>query len=60
MLYSVTFYQTVTFDVEANSEDEAIEKALPEFDEYVRRPVARTDYDSIEVAEQPEYRVSPN
>lgn len=49
MKYEVTFYQSVTIEVEAADEDDAFNKALPEFESEMRRPVARTDYDDYEV-----------
>lgn len=49
MKYTVTFYQTSTYVVEAENEDEAFEKAEPLFNEAMRRPIARTDYDDVEI-----------
>jgi hypothetical protein len=49
MKYEVTFYQSFTFEVEAADEDDAFNKALPEFEFEMRLPVARTDYDDYEV-----------
>ena len=47
--YVVTFYQTSSYVVEAENEDEAFDKAAPLLDEAMRRPIARTDYDDIEI-----------
>ena len=47
--YEVTFSQSTCIEVEAANEEEAFQKALPEFDSEMRRPVARTDYDDYEV-----------
>lgn len=47
--YVVTFYQTSSYVVDAENEDEALEKAAPLFEEAMRRPVARTDYDDVEI-----------
>ena len=49
MKYVVTFYQTSSFVVDAENEDEALDKASPLFDEAMRRPIARTDYDDVEI-----------
>ncbi len=49
--YCVTFYQCTSFEVEAADEEEAVDKALPEFDRAMRRPIAHTDYDDVEVKE---------
>lgn len=47
--YKVTFYQCSTYVIEAENESDAIETAYPKFDCDMRRPIARTDYDDIEV-----------
>ena len=49
MKYEVTFYQSLTIEVEAANEDDAFSKALPEFESEMRRPIARTDYDDYDV-----------
>lgn len=49
MKYVVTFYQTSSFVVDAENEDEAFNKAAPLFNEAMRRPIARTDYDDVEI-----------
>lgn len=49
MKYVVTFYQTSSYAVEDENEDEAFDKAAPLFDEDMRRPIARTDYDDVEI-----------
>lgn len=47
--YNVTFYQSSTYVVEAENESDAIRVASPKFDYDMRRPIARTDYDDVEV-----------
>lgn len=47
--YYVTFIQSTCIKVEAATKEEAFQKALPEFESEMRRPVARTDYDDYEV-----------
>lgn len=49
MKYVVTFYQTSSYAVEAENADEEFNKAAPLFDEAMRRPIARTDYDDVEI-----------
>lgn len=49
--YCVTFYQCTNIEVEAENEDDALQKASPEFDRAMRRPIAHTDYDDVEVRE---------
>ena len=49
--YEVTFYQATTIEVDAANADEALLKAIPEFESEMRRPVARTDYDDYEIEE---------
>lgn len=49
MKYVVTFYQTTSYVVDADNEDDAFEKAEPMFHDAMRRPVARTDYDDVDV-----------
>lgn len=52
MKYVVIFYQCSTYTVEAESEEEAFDAALPEFLQDARRPVARTDYDDVEIRKE--------
>lgn len=49
MNYVVTFYQTSSYVVDADTEEEAFAKAEPMFDASMRRPIARTDYDDVEI-----------
>lgn len=49
--YCVTFYQCTNIEVEAENEDDALQNASPEFDRAMRRPIAHTDYDDVEVRE---------
>lgn len=49
--YCVTFYQCTSIEVEAKDEEAAVQAAIPEFDRAMRRPVAHTDYDDVEVRE---------
>lgn len=49
--YCVTFYQCTSFEVEAEDEESAVQIAIPEFDQAMRRPIAHTDYDDVEVHE---------
>lgn len=49
MKYYVTFTQYFGYDVEADSEDEAIDAATELFESDMRTPIARTDYDEVEV-----------
>jgi hypothetical protein len=49
MKYNVTFYQYHTYEVDADNEDEAIDKAFDDFIDYMRRPTAHTDYDEVKV-----------
>ena len=49
MLYTVTFTQYHTYDVDANSEDEAYRNAYNEFLHDMRTPIANTTYDDVEI-----------
>ena len=49
MSYRVTFEQYHTYEVEAASEDEAFDKAYKEFLSEMRRSVANTWYDSVDI-----------
>ena len=51
MRYIVTFSQYSEYEVEANSESEAIDVAYKDFKTEMSRPVAHTIYDDVEVAE---------
>lgn len=53
MNYVITFYQTTSYVVDAEDEDAAFEKARSRFDYDMRRPIARTDYDDVEI--EPEH-----
>lgn len=49
--YEVTFIQASPYTVEADSPEEAEAIAKDLFDKDMRRPIARTDYDDVEVIE---------
>lgn len=49
--YEVTYIQSSSYIVEANSPEEAECIARELFDGDMRRPIARTDYDDVEVVE---------
>lgn len=52
-LYKVVFLQIYEYtEIEAESEDDAYEKAKKEFDRDMRYPISRTTADFYEVAEQ--------
>ncbi|MBQ2175325.1 MAG: hypothetical protein II453_09760 [Alphaproteobacteria bacterium] len=51
MKFEVTFTQYYTYEVEAESEDEAVDIAHMEFVSDMRSPVANTAYDDVEVEE---------
>lgn len=48
--YSVTFTQYFSYTVDEESEEDALYAATREFESEMRRPVARTDYDDVEIA----------
>ncbi len=54
MKYTVCFTQTYTYEVEAESREEAIDLASEDFEEELSSPFARTDYDDIEIYEEDE------
>ncbi len=49
MTYTITFIQNHTYEVEADSESEAENKAYEEFASDMRRPVAQIWYDEVEI-----------
>ena len=49
MKYYVTFIQNHNYEVEADSESEAENKAYKEFASDMRYPVAHTWYDEVEI-----------
>lgn len=51
MKYNVCFTQWYWYTVEADSEEEAIDLAEPEFVSDMRCPIANTTYDEVEVYE---------
>lgn len=51
MKYDVCFTRYLTFRVEAEDEDEAIDEAEKCFNRYQRIPIADTSYDYVEVEE---------
>lgn len=48
--YEVTFTQYSSYEVEAETEDEAIDIAYYEFEADMRYPVANTFYDEVSAA----------
>lgn len=53
--YNVRFTQIYEYlDIEAEDEDEAVEIAEKEFKADMYRPIARPDYDEVEIAEEGE------
>ena len=54
MQYTVTFIQEHDFTVEADSEEEAQEKAYQKFCDFMRRPVANTNYDEVRIEREDE------
>lgn len=53
--YDVRFTQFYEYlDIEAEDEDEAVEIAEKEFKADMYRPIARPDYDEVEIAEEGE------
>ena len=51
MKFEVTFTQYYTYEVEAESEDEAVSKAHRQFESDMRSPIANTAYDYVDVEE---------
>lgn len=51
MIYTVRFVQHHTYYVDADDKDEAFDKAKEEFVEDMRRPIAITTYDDVEIEE---------
>ena len=51
MKYSVVITRYNYYTVEAEDEDEAEEKAIEEYESDMRRPIANTHYDEVEVEE---------
>lgn len=49
MIYEVTFTQYHTYEIEAESDDEAMELAESEFVSDMCRPIADTHYDDVEI-----------
>lgn len=49
MKYRVIFTQYYEYEVEANDDNEAHDKAYAEFEAEMRYPVANTIYDEIEI-----------
>lgn len=54
MKYKVSFIQYHTYEVEAETEDEAIELAEEKFEVHMHRPIAQNWYDEVEVFEEAE------
>lgn len=55
--FEIIFTQYYSYDIEAETEDEAVDEAEEMFDAEMRYPVARTHYDDIEVIEMEEVEV---
>ncbi len=53
MRYTVTFTQYWTYDVEAKTTEEAEDLARERFEAAMRRPIAHTSYDEVDV--DPDY-----
>lgn len=51
MKYTVTITKYHYYEVEADNEVKAEEKAIEEFETDMRRPIADTSYDEVEVEE---------
>lgn len=49
MQYEITFVQSYSYVVEAETEEEAFDLALEEFEDETSSPVANTDYDDYEI-----------
>lgn len=49
--YEVGFIQSHCYEIEADSEEEAFDKALDEFHSDMRRPIANTEYDDYFIDE---------
>ena len=54
MKYSVYFIQSYPYEIEAENEEEALSLALEEFEDEMRSPIVRTDYDDVEIIENEE------
>ena len=53
--FEVSFIQYHTYDVEADTEEEAEDKAFKEFQSDMRRSVSSTFYDDMEIKKWEEY-----
>ena len=49
--YEVGFIQSYCYEIEADSEEEAFDKAMDDFLSDMRRPIANTDYDDYFIDE---------
>ena len=49
--YEVGFIQSHCYEIEADSEEEAFDKAMDEFLSDMHRPIANTDYDDYFIDE---------
>jgi hypothetical protein len=49
--YEVGFIQSHCYEIEADSEEEAFDKAMEEFLDDMHRPIANTDYDDYFIDE---------
>lgn len=49
--YEVGFIQSYCYEIEANSEEEAFDKAVDEFYSDMRSPIANTEYDDYFIDE---------
>ena len=49
MIYTVTFTKYYSYDIDATSESEAEDEAYQQFCSDMRRPVASTWYDEVDI-----------
>lgn len=49
MKYTVTFVKYYDYEIEANNENEAMDKAHEEYCNSMRSPIADTTYDDVEI-----------
>lgn len=47
--YEVCFIRYFTYEVEGEDEESAVQKAESLFESEMRSPIARTDYDDVEI-----------
>ena len=49
MKYTVTFVKYYDYEIEANNENEAMDKAYEEYCNSMHSPIADTTYDDVEI-----------